>query len=68
MSPLGEPLHAPPPLRVEETPITVEDDVTILADCFVAASENGCVVSRAQGGSMESPWKSTVPYGLVSWG
>ncbi|RPD66989.1 hypothetical protein L226DRAFT_477042 [Lentinus tigrinus ALCF2SS1-7] len=42
----------------------------ILHDTFVAASENGCIVSRATGGKSERPWKCSLPGSLMGlrWG
>ncbi|KAI0720299.1 hypothetical protein C8T65DRAFT_634070 [Cerioporus squamosus] len=48
------------------TVVTAESSGTvILQDTFVAASENGCIVSRAEGGKSERPWKCSVPGSLV---
>lgn len=48
--------------------VVVDEDTVDLQDVFLAASENGCIVSRTQGCSRvaETPWKTAVPYGLVS--
>ena len=42
------------------------DDTVVLEDVFLAASESGCIVSRAEEGKGEKPWKSVVPGGLTS--
>ncbi|OJT13297.1 hypothetical protein TRAPUB_10063 [Trametes pubescens] len=40
----------------------VEDHgATVLEDTFLAASENGCIVSRSADGESERPWKCAVP-------
>lgn len=48
--------------------ITEEDDLTILPDVFLAASENGCIISQNRGHrSMETPWKLSVPHSVATW-
>ena len=42
-----------------------DGDTIVLEDVFLAASENGCVVSRSTGGGHERPWKCSVPGGMV---
>lgn len=40
----------------------IEDNgATVLEDTFLAASENGCIVSRSVEGESERPWKCAVP-------
>ncbi|KAI0750975.1 hypothetical protein C8Q80DRAFT_1154839 [Daedaleopsis nitida] len=42
-------------------------ETTVLHDVFLAASENGCIVSRGtpSSGKTEQPWKCVVPGGLM---
>ncbi|KAH9899694.1 hypothetical protein C8Q73DRAFT_772369 [Cubamyces lactineus] len=40
-------------------------DIVVLEDVFLAASENGCIVSRSTDGGNERPWKCGVPGGMV---
>ncbi|KAI0353009.1 hypothetical protein OH77DRAFT_1427781 [Trametes cingulata] len=42
-----------------------EEETMVLDDVFLAASENGCIVSRAEDGRSERPWKCGVPGGMV---
>ncbi len=49
----------------EELDTEASAGTTILHDRFVAASENGCIVSRATEGKSERPWKSSIPGSLV---
>ncbi|TBU33162.1 hypothetical protein BD311DRAFT_785251 [Dichomitus squalens] len=58
-----EELSAASPAEDEDGP---EDDTVVLPDVFLAASENGCLVSRAGESGSEKPWKSVVPGGLTS--
>ena len=39
----------------------VDGNTIILPNVFLAASENGCIVSRASSGMSEVPWKCSVP-------
>lgn len=55
-----ENLHAALPENEEGQ---VGDGTLILQDVFLAASENGCIVSRGDRG--EKPWRSIVPGGLT---
>ena len=41
------------------------DETLVLSNTFLAASENGCIVSRATNGDSEHPWKCTVPGSLM---
>ncbi|KAI0677373.1 hypothetical protein C8Q78DRAFT_1002518 [Trametes maxima] len=41
------------------------EDTMVLEDVFLAASENGCIVSRSTEGNSERPWKCGVPGGMV---
>ena len=43
-----------------------DEDTIVLQDVFLAASESGCIVGRAEEGKGEKPWKSVVPGGLTS--
>ncbi|RDX53914.1 hypothetical protein OH76DRAFT_1399083 [Lentinus brumalis] len=49
----------------EELDTEASAGTTILHDRFVAASENGCIVSRATEGKSERPWKSSISGSLV---
>ncbi|KAI9000848.1 hypothetical protein BD414DRAFT_472912 [Trametes punicea] len=42
-----------------------DGETIILKDVFLAASENGSIVSRAADGRSERPWKCRVPGGMV---
>ncbi|KAI0375818.1 hypothetical protein BV20DRAFT_18529 [Pilatotrama ljubarskyi] len=42
-----------------------DSETRVLEDVFLAASENGCIVSRSEDGRSERPWKCGVPGGMV---
>ena len=58
-----------PPIVALEDPVTEEDGVVVLPNVFLAASENGCVVSRVgDNACAEAPWKLSVPRSILTWG
>ncbi|KAI9056514.1 hypothetical protein FKP32DRAFT_1599250 [Trametes sanguinea] len=48
-----------------ETSESPDEGPIVLEDAFIAASENGCIVSRSTEGKSERPWKCSVPGGMV---
>ncbi|KAI0638353.1 hypothetical protein C8Q77DRAFT_1090700 [Trametes polyzona] len=44
---------------------TADEEVVVLEDVFLAASENGSLVARSAGGHSERPWKCTAPGALM---
>ncbi|KAI0775944.1 hypothetical protein BD413DRAFT_469773 [Trametes elegans] len=54
-------------MEASDTSTTTDDaETSVLEDVFLAASENGSIVSRSAGsGHSERPWKCGIPGGLV---
>ncbi|OSD04668.1 hypothetical protein PYCCODRAFT_1451092 [Trametes coccinea BRFM310] len=50
---------------ISEPSESEEEGPVVLEDVFLAASENGCIVSRSMQGKSERPWKCSVPGGMV---
>jgi len=49
------------------SPMAPNEDTVVVDDMFLAGSENGCIVRRANGDNeaAEAPWKAAIPHGLV---
>ena len=57
---------SPAPSPSQGADVGDNDNMVVLEDVFLSASESGCIVSRAEEGKGEKPWKSVVPGGLTS--